>query len=55
MDEKDKDKDFFESYCPKCEGNTTHRWVEDDEMFEFAAECMNCNMVWEMEKGKDNG
>lgn len=33
-------------YCPKCERETSHREVED-EIFEFAKECMVCNIVWE--------
>jgi uncharacterized Zn finger protein len=35
-------------YCPKCENMTTHVEVKNDEWFEYAAECIDCGMVWEM-------
>ena len=43
--------DFFTDYCPACERDTTHRVAsdEDDILFDYAVECMNCHIVWEVE------
>ena len=40
-------------YCCKCERETTHREVTDDEIFEFGLECLVCNTVWEAEIPSD--
>lgn len=36
-------------YCPKCKKNTLHEQT-DSPVFEFAAECEECQTVWEMIK-----
>lgn len=42
--------DNIYSYCCKCERETLHSPIEDDEIFEFGLECLICNMVWEADK-----
>ena len=37
----------FEDYCPACERLTTHEVVENDELFEYVAECTHCHIIWE--------
>lgn len=36
-------------YCPHCERETSHIIVDDD-IFEFAVECLICNTVWESDE-----
>lgn len=40
--------EVFESFCPHCDKFTTHEWVEDN-LFEYAAVCITCETVWQME------
>ena len=40
------------AYCPKCESCTVHVYVEDD-IFDFAFECMSCNTIWEYDEAPE--
>jgi uncharacterized Zn finger protein len=39
-------------YCPVCECDTLHKSVEDD-VFEYAIQCMECHTVWEANGTED--
>jgi transcription elongation factor Elf1 len=34
-------------YCPNCNENTLHRVIEDDEIFEYAMQCLICDVVFQ--------
>lgn len=46
-------------YCPKCERETKHEIIDDDELFECGLLCLVCRMVWEASpkllKGEEDG